>query len=235
MNKKKKLIELREVCKVYDMGADNVVQALHKFSLDIYEGEFLAILGPSGSGKSTLLHMMGLLDVPSCGEIFVDDVFINEMTEDETAYFRGKKVGFVFQVFNLIPSLDALQNVALPMMIYDEGKDEREGRAFKLLKDMGLKGREFHKPMELSGGQRQRVAIARSLANDPPIIFADEPTGNLDSKTGDEIIKLFKELNDKGKTIVMVTHNEELTKYCDRIVYILDGRLDEIRENKVKK
>jgi putative ABC transport system ATP-binding protein len=231
MKKEKKLIELKQVCKVYDMGNDNIVEALKKFSLDIYEGEFLAILGPSGSGKSTLLHMMGLLDVPSCGEIFVENVFINEMSEDETAYFRGIKVGFVFQVFNLIPSLNALENVTLPMMIYDVGKEKREKRAFKLLNDMGLKGRELHKPMELSGGQRQRVAVARALANDPPIIFADEPTGNLDTRTGDEIITLFKQLNEKGKTIVMVTHNEELTRYCDRIVYIKDGRIDSIREN----
>lgn len=228
---KKKLIELKEVCKVYDMGNENIVEALKKFDLDIYEGEFLAILGPSGSGKSTLLHMMGLLDVPSCGEIFVEGEYINEMSEDETAYFRGKKVGFVFQVFNLIPSLNSLENVVLPMMIYDVSKQEREKRALQLLGDIGLKGREFHKPMELSGGQRQRVAIARALANDPPIIFADEPTGNLDSKTGDEIITLFKELNEKGKTIVMVTHNEELTRYCDRIVYIRDGRIDSIEEN----
>jgi putative ABC transport system ATP-binding protein len=235
MKEKKKLIELKEVCKVYDMGKDNVVQALHKVSLDIYDGEFIAILGPSGSGKSTLLHMMGLLDVPSCGEIFVEDVFINEMSEDETAYFRGKKVGFVFQVFNLIPSLNALENVVLPMMIYDVDKFEREERAKKILSEIGLKGREYHKPMELSGGQRQRVAISRAMANNPTIIFADEPTGNLDSKTGDEILNLFKELNDKGKTIVMVTHNEELTKDCDRIIYILDGRIDNIKENKVKK
>ena len=232
-NGKKKLIEMKEVCKVYDMGNNNIVQALQKFNLDIYEGEFISILGPSGSGKSTLLHMMGLLDVPSCGEIFVENEFINEMSEDEMAYFRGKKVGFVFQVFNLIPSLNALENVTLPMMIYDMDKDEREKRGIELLDEMGLSGREKHKPMELSGGQRQRVAIARALANDPPIIFADEPTGNLDTKTGDEIITLFKELNEKGKTIVMVTHNEELTRYSDRIVYIKDGRLDKIVDNKV--
>lgn len=230
-NNRKKLIELKNVSKTYDMGNNNIVKALRDINLDIYEGEFLAVLGPSGSGKSTLLHMMGLLDVPTEGDIYVEGSYTNNLNEDEMAYFRGKKIGFIFQVFNLIPSLDSLENVVLPMMIYDVNKREREERAFSLLGEIGLKGREHHKPMELSGGQRQRVAIARSLANDPSILFADEPTGNLDTRTGDEIITLFKQLNSKGKTIVMVTHNEELTRYCDRIIYIKDGKIDSITLN----
>lgn len=223
-----KIIELEGVHKTYSMG-DVKVHALRGVTLHVHKGEYVSVLGPSGSGKSTLLHMMGLLDVPTQGKVFVDGVESAKMSEDEMAYVRGRKIGFVFQVFNLIPSLTALENVMLPMMIYDVEKKERERKACKLLEQLGMEKRANHKPMELSGGQMQRVAIARALANNPPIILADEPTGNLDSKTGDDVAEIFDALNKKGKTLIIVTHDEDIAKHADRIIKIRDGKLHAIR------
>ncbi len=224
-----RIIELLDVHKSYAMG-DAVVHALRGITLHVHRGEYISILGPSGSGKSTLLHMMGLLDVPTRGKVFVDRVDSANMSNDEMAHVRGKKIGFVFQVFNLVPSLTALENVMLPMMIYEVEKYEREKRAYELLERLGMENRALHKPMELSGGQRQRVAIARALANDPPIILADEPTGNLDSKTGDEVAEIFDELNKDGKTLIIVTHDKDIADHASRIIRIRDGTLHKMNK-----
>ncbi|MEM0437975.1 MAG: ABC transporter ATP-binding protein [Candidatus Micrarchaeia archaeon] len=219
------ILSLEGVSKEYVMGKDIVVSALCDVDLQVRRGEYVSVLGPSGSGKSTLLHIMGLLDLPTSGRVCIDGHCSWEMTEDERAYIRGKKIGFVFQVFNLVPSLTALENVALPMMIYNVPKEEREARATELLAQLGMGNRLDHKPNELSGGQRQRVAIARALANDPPIILADEPTGNLDSKTGEEVIGIFNELHRKGRTLIVVTHDEEIADHADRTIHIRDGMI----------
>ncbi len=229
MTEKKKhngpIIKLEEVWKIYQMGKVQV-NALRGSSLEIMPEEFVAIMGPSGSGKSTLMNLVGCLDIPSKGRIFLEGQDISELPESELAQIRGRIIGFVFQTFNLIPSLTALENVMLPMTFQGIQKYEREERAAKLLEMMGLEKRIHHKPTELSGGQQQRVAIARSLANDPDVILADEPTGNLDSKTGNEVMDMLTKLNKDGKTIVMVTHDHNLSKYADRIVNIMDGKIE---------
>ncbi|MCG2783383.1 MAG: ABC transporter ATP-binding protein [Candidatus Altiarchaeales archaeon] len=228
MTEKKKhngpIIKLEDVWKIYQMGKVQV-NALRGSSLEIMPGEFVAIMGPSGSGKSTLMNLVGCLDIPSKGRIFLEGQDISELEESELAQIRGRIIGFVFQTFNLIPSLTALENVMLPMTFQGIQRYEREERAAKLLEMMGLGKRIHHKPAELSGGQQQRVAIARSLANDPDVILADEPTGNLDSKTGNEVMDMLTKLNKDGKTIVMVTHDNNLSKYADRIVNIMDGKI----------
>lgn len=221
----KPIIELDNVCKVYKMG-EVEVPALKGLHMNIYPGEFVAIMGPSGSGKSTSMNMIGCLDVPTCGKILLDGADIAHMTESELAQIRGRKIGFIFQQFNLIPSLTALENVMLPMMFQETTKEQRIMRAKKLLELVDLGERVMHKPTEMSGGQQQRVAIARSLANDPSVILADEPTGNLDSKTGLNVIDFLKKLNkEEGKTIVMVTHDEDIAKHAERIVYLKDGKV----------
>jgi len=229
MTEKKKhngpIIKLEEVWKIYQMGKVQV-NALRGSSLEIMPEEFVAIMGPSGSGKSTLMNLVGCLDIPSKGRIFLEGQDISELPESELAQIRGRIIGFVFQTFNLIPSLTALENVMLPMTFQGIQRYEREERAAKLLEMMGLEKRIHHKPTELSGGQQQRVAIARSLANDPDVILADEPTGNLDSKTGNEVMDMLTKLNKDGKTIVMVTHDHNLSKYADRIVNIMDGKIE---------
>jgi len=203
------------------------VVALKNVNLRINKGEYIAVLGPSGSGKSTLLHMMGILDVPTSGKIYIEGREVSQLSEDERARIRGKKIGFVFQLFNLIPSLTALENAALPMMVYGVEKEERERRARELLEKLGLGERLNHKPSELSGGQRQRVAIARALANNPEVILADEPTGNLESKSGHEVVEIFTKLNKEGKTVVVVTHDEDIAKHARRIIRIKDGEVKE--------
>ncbi len=222
----KKQLELRNVCKNYEMG-DSVIHAVDGANLEVKEGDFIAIVGPSGSGKSTMMNLVGALDLATRGDIFLDNVNIEHLEESELAQIRGKKIGFIFQTFNLIPTQTALENVALPMMFQGIEKQERIERAKELLKKVGLGDRMEHLPGELSGGQRQRVAIARALANNPKIILADEPTGNLDTKTGEEIVKIFEELNKQGKTVIVVTHDDELAKKARKIVRLRDGRIVE--------
>ena len=222
---KKKIIELKNVRKTYQMG-EVQVHALRGVDSTIYEGEFVAIMGPSGSGKSTLMNMVGCLDTPSEGHVYLGDRDIAEMTEDELARARGKKIGFIFQKFNLIPYATAWENVELPAIFQSVCCTEREKEAKKYLSKVGLGKRANHLPSELSGGEQQRVAIARSLMTDPAVILADEPTGNLDSKTGREIMDLLVELNKEGKTIVMVTHDAKTAKRAGRIIRILDGKID---------
>ena len=217
------IIDLENVKKTYEMG-DTTVEALKSSNVEIKEGEFVAVMGPSGSGKSTLMNMIGALDTPTSGEVHVGDEAISQLGEDDLALLRSKKIGFIFQQFNLIPSMNATENVALPMLFRGIGKKERTQRAEEILERVGLGDRLHHMPSELSGGQRQRVSIARSLANNPEIILADEPTGNLDSETGENIMDLLTELNDEGKTIIMVTHDENDAKYADRIIKIVDGK-----------
>lgn len=217
------LIELTDVVKEYRMG-ENTVKALRGSDLEIESGDFVAIMGPSGSGKSTLMNMVGALDVPSSGRVELDDNNLSELSEDELALLRSEKVGFVFQKFNLIPSMTAQENVALPMLFRGVSRKKRMDRSKELLERMGLGDRLDHMPSELSGGQQQRVSIARALVNDPDIILADEPTGNLDTDTGDNVMDLLRELNEEeGKTIIMVTHDPHDAQYAEYIVDITDG------------
>jgi len=221
----KPVIELNQVSKTYKM--DEVeVKALNNVDLKINKKEFVAIMGPSGSGKSTLLHMVGCLDRPTEGKIILDGTDISRLNDSELARLRGNKLGFVFQFFNLYPTLSALENVELPMMIIEKNENEREERAMGLLKIVGMEKRSEHLPSQLSGGERQRIAIARALANDPSLILADEPTGNLDSKTGEEVMKFLNRLQEKEeKTIVMVTHESDIAEYAERIIYLKDGKI----------
>lgn len=223
---KQTLIELKQVAKYYEMGHD-LVKALDGINVKINQGDFVAIVGPSGSGKSTMMNMVGALDLPTKGVVYLDGEDITSFEESHLAQIRGNKIGFVFQTFNLIPTLTAAENIALPMIFQETGKQEREERVEKILKDVSLTHRRNHLPSELSGGERQRVAIGRALANNPEVILADEPTGNLDSKTGTEIMNLFKQLNKKGKTIILVTHDLNLIKYASKVLKIKDGKLED--------
>ncbi|MBU3924125.1 MAG: ABC transporter ATP-binding protein [Nanoarchaeota archaeon] len=226
--KRKELIRLRDVAKFYEMG-DSVVKALNKVNFKVYAGEFVAIMGPSGSGKSTAMNLVGSLDTPTHGTIYLDEHDISTLHESDLAQIRGQKIGFIFQSFNLIPNLTAKENVMLPMMFQGDDVDERSEKAEELLKLVELTDRMNHYPGELSGGQRQRVAIARSLANDPEVILADEPTGNLDTKTGAIVMEFLEKLNKEGKTIIMVTHDPELAKaHADVVYWLLDGELDKV-------
>ena len=230
--KNEKIIELKEVWKIYKMDEVDF-PALQGANLNVFKGEFLAIVGPSGSGKSTMLNAVGALDVPSKGEIFLDKRNIAHLHESDLAQIRGKKIGFVFQSFHLIPSLSTLENVMLPMTFQGISREERTKKAIELLKAVGLGDKLNNLPNQLSGGERQRVAIARALSNDPEVILADEPTGNLDSKTGIEILNLLKNLNKKnGKTLIIVTHDEKISKEADRIAYLEDGRVVNVQINK---
>ncbi len=217
-------IEMRNITKIYKMDSISVV-GVENINLKIGRGEFVCVMGPSGSGKSTMLHLIGCLDKPTSGRIFIDGIDVSKMSEDELADLRKEKIGFVFQFFNLYPTLTALENVELPMIIAEKDKHFRRKKALELLKIVGMEEFKDHLPSQLSGGQRQKIAIARALANNPPIILADEPTGNLDSKSGEEIMKIFKELNEKGKTIVVVTHNENVAKFAERIIRLKDGKI----------
>jgi len=216
------VVRVTEVKRVYFMGKVEV-NALRGINLKVEKGEFVSIMGPSGCGKSTLMHIVGCLDRPSSGHVHLDAVDIDELDDNSLAEIRNKKVGFVFQTFNLLPKLNAIENVELPLIYAGIGFDQRRKKAAELLEVVGLSDRLYHKPSELSGGQSQRVAIARSLANDPSIILADEPTGNLDSKSGDEIIHLFQELNSRGITLIIVTHDQEIANHSKRIVRLKDG------------
>ena len=204
----------------------NVVNALQKVDLDIYKNEYVALMGPSGSGKSTLMNLIGCLDSPTSGNYFLNGNDVSKMVDAELAEVRNKEIGFVFQTFNLLPRLSAHENVALPLVYAGLGKSERLEKAAHVLAQVGLADRMHHKPNELSGGQRQRVAVARALVNDPSIILADEPTGNLDSKTSREIIGLFEEIHDAGNTIILVTHEPDIAEFAHRVVRLKDGYVE---------
>jgi len=217
-------IALRDITKIYQMG-DTVVKALDGVTLDVAAGEFTAIMGPSGSGKSTLMNILGCLDRPTSGFYSLDGEEVATLSDDALAVIRNRKIGFVFQSFNLLPRMSALQNVALPMVYAGVELQTRIERATKALALGGLENRLHHKPNELSGGQRQRVAIARSLVNDPAIILADEPTGNLDTKSGNEIMEIFKDLNAQGRTVVLITHEPDIAANAKRVVHVRDGKI----------
>ncbi|NJD53617.1 MAG: ABC transporter ATP-binding protein [Candidatus Methanoperedens sp.] len=218
------VVVVENINKVYQLG-DMAVPVLKDVYLAIKKKEFVAIMGPSGSGKSSLLNLIGCLDRPSTGKIFIDDTDTSNLSDDELAKIRGRKIGFVFQNFNLLARLNALRNVELPMIYQEIPKQKRIERAKVLLRDVGLEDRILHRPTELSGGERQRVSIARALANEPSIILADEPTGNLDTKARDQIMKIFKNLHDQGRSIILVTHDIRTAQYADRTIRIEDGKI----------
>ncbi len=229
-----KIIELIGITRTYKMGAETI-HALRSVNVAINKNEYVALMGPSGSGKSTLMNLLGCLDTPSSGKYILNGIEVDKMLDNDLAEVRNKQIGFVFQTFNLLPRSTALENVMLPMVYAGLSKQERTNRALEVLEQVGLKERMQHKPNELSGGQRQRVAIARALVNRPAIILADEPTGNLDSKTSIEIMGLFEDIHKKGNTIVLVTHEEDIARYAHRIVRLKDGGVesDEINEKPI--
>ncbi len=220
-----KIIDTKNIAKRYIMGAE-IVDALKDISISINKGEFVAFMGPSGSGKSTLMNIIGCLDSPTSGSYILNHKDVSSMTENELAEVRNKEIGFVFQTFNLLPRQSSLENVALPLIYAGYGKTARTERAQKVLESVGLGDRSLHKPNELSGGQRQRVAIARALVNKPSILLADEPTGNLDTRTSYEIMQLFNDIHASGNTIIMVTHEEDIASYAHRIVRLRDGLIE---------
>lgn len=219
------LITIKEIGRKYVIGSE-VIHALKSVSLDINKGEFVALMGPSGSGKSTLMNILGCLDTPSSGTYILNGTDVSHMTDDALAEVRNQEIGFVFQTFNLLPRSTSLDNVALPLIYAGNSKKDRDARAAKALENVGLGNRMDHKPNELSGGQRQRVAVARALINDPSIILADEPTGNLDTKTSIEIMGLLEEIHSKGNTIILVTHEEDIAQHAHRIVRMRDGLIE---------
>ena len=229
------IIETSEISKVYQMGTTKV-DALKSISIKIHKGEYVAFMGPSGSGKSTLMNIIGCLDTPTNGTYVLNNHDVSDLSEDALADIRNKEIGFVFQTFNLLPRATSLENVALPLIYAGFNKEERTKKALESLESVNLENRATHKPNELSGGQRQRVAIARALVNDPSIILADEPTGNLDTKTSYDIMGLFSDLHDKGHTIIMVTHEDDIAHYAHRIIRLRDGLVesDIVNENVVR-
>jgi putative ABC transport system ATP-binding protein len=226
-----KIIETNHISKRYVMG-EEIIDALKDVTISVNKGEYVAFMGPSGSGKSTLMNIVGCLDTPSTGSYILNGQDVSTMSENELAAVRNKEIGFVFQTFNLLPRQSALENVALPLIYAGYSKSERTKIAMETLKGVGLDNRALHKPNELSGGQRQRVAIARALVNDPSILLADEPTGNLDTKTSYEIMDLFDQLHKKGNTIVMVTHEDDIAQYAHRIIRLRDGIVESDTVNK---
>lgn len=229
-----KLIKIEQLSKIYKMGLTQVI-ALQNITLEVKYNEYLAIMGPSGSGKTTLMSILGCLDTPTNGKFYLDNEDVSTMDDNQLAEIRNRKIGFVFQTFNLMPRANCIKNVELPLIYAGVPKEERIERAIKALENVGLKDRMYHKPPELSGGQRQRVAIARALVNNPSLIFADEPTGNLDTKTGEEIMKLFAELWRQGNTIILVTHEEDIARHAHRIIKLRDGEIidDYINNNPI--
>ena len=224
------VINLDKIVKNYYIGSI-VVEALRAVDIDIKTNEYVAIMGPSGSGKSTLMNLVGALDTPTSGEYILNGTDVSKMDDDRLAEIRNREIGFIFQTFNLLPRYTALENVMLPLVYAGIGKSERIAMATKTLTEVGLADRMEHRPNELSGGQRQRVAVARALVNSPSIILADEPTGNLDSKTSIDIMKLFGEIHNKGNTIILVTHEESIARYAHRIIRLIDGMIDKIEIN----
>jgi len=220
------VIALQQIIKSYDMGGAEEVQALRGVSISIHKNEYVAIMGPSGSGKSTLMNILGCLDTPTSGRYEFNGVNVSEMDDNQLARVRNKEIGFVFQTFNLLARSDSLHNVELPLIYGGVSSSDRKKLALEALQQVGLGDRVHHKPNELSGGQRQRVAIARALVNKPSIILADEPTGNLDSKTGDEIMSLFEEIHEKGNTVILVTHEEYIAEHAARIIRVRDGLIE---------
>jgi putative ABC transport system ATP-binding protein len=220
------MIRLDNVWKRYQMGKSEGLTVLKEIDFEVKQGEFIAINGPSGSGKSTVMHLIGALDSPSYGEVYLKEKNIGTMSKNSLAILRGSTIGFIFQQFNLLPTFSALENVMIPMELVNAPDREARERAEMLLTALGLQDRMKHKPTELSGGQQQRVAIARALANNPEIIIADEPTGNLDSATGKFVMDFLSKLNKEGKTIIMVTHEDELLRYASRVIYIRDGMIE---------
>ncbi|NND07676.1 MAG: ABC transporter ATP-binding protein [Saprospiraceae bacterium] len=227
------VIAVKNLSKVYQMGS-TVVKALQTIDLDIYPNEFVALMGPSGSGKSTLMNLLGCLDTPSNGEYLLSGEQVSEMDDDDLATIRNRRIGFVFQTFNLLPRLSALENVALPLVYAGLSKEARHQKAREVLDLVGLGDRVDHKPNELSGGQRQRVAVARALVNDPAIILADEPTGNLDTKTSNEIMDMFEKLHSEGNTIIVVTHEPDIAEHALRVVKLRDGLIESDQLNPPK-
>lgn len=221
----KAIIQTSEISKIYRMGSETV-KALKSISITVNKGEYVAFMGPSGSGKSTLMNIIGCLDTPTAGQYILNSHDVSDLSENELAEIRNKEIGFVFQTFNLLPRASSLENVALPLVYAGFSRSEREERAYQVLESVGLGDRAKHKPNELSGGQRQRVAIARALVNNPSIILADEPTGNLDSKTSYDIMNLFQDLHDAGNTIIMVTHEDDIAHYAHRIIRMRDGLVE---------
>lgn len=220
------MIRIKNLYKIYEMGEDKVY-ALDDLSLVIHQGEFTSIIGPSGSGKSTLMNIIGCLDTPTSGEYFLAGEEVSKLSENRLSEIRNEKIGFVFQKFNLLPKLSALENVELPLVYLGVAAKERKRRAEEALDNVGLLSRMKHLPTQMSGGQQQRVAIARALVTDPQIILADEPTGNLDSKTGEEVLKILQELNKKGRTVILITHDSHVAKSAKRVVEIMDGKIHE--------
>ncbi len=228
-----KIIDITDLRKTYIMGADTI-NALKSISLQIYKNEYVALMGPSGSGKSTLMNLLGCLDTPSSGQYFLNGTDVSQMTDSELAEVRNKQIGFVFQTFNLLPRMSSLENVALPLVYAGMKQAERIERAEKAMEAVGLKDRMMHKPNELSGGQRQRVAIARALVNDPAIILADEPTGNLDTKTSIEIMGIFEEIHKSGNTVILVTHEPDIAEHAHRIIRLRDGLIEsDVKNNHI--
>ena len=226
-----KMIQLKDIAKIYMVGGTIEVPALKSVTVDIAENEYVAIMGPSGSGKSTLMNVIGCLDTPTHGTYILNGQDVSTMEDDQLAEVRNKEIGFVFQTFNLLPRYDALGNVQLPLIYAGISKAERVERALQVIEHVGLTDRMHHKPNELSGGQRQRVAVARALVGKPSIILADEPTGNLDSKTSIDIMRLFSEIHDGGNTIVLVTHEEDIARYAHRIIRLRDGLVESDKPN----
>lgn len=226
------LIQTQDLCKFYQAG-ESEVHALDHVNLTVEAGEFVAIIGHSGSGKSTLMNMLGCLDVPTLGSYFLRGQDVSSMNDDELSDIRNREIGFIFQGFNLIPNLTALENVELPLIYRGVGKREREELALEALKMVGLEHRISHKPSEMSGGQQQRVAIARAIAAKPPVILGDEPTGNLDSRSTDEIMEVLKELHRGGRTVILITHDDEIAAQAKRVIRIKDGKIVEDYENEV--
>jgi putative ABC transport system ATP-binding protein len=228
------IIKTHALCKEYELGAETV-RAVRGVDLEIREGEFVALMGPSGSGKTTFMNLLGCLDTPTSGEYWLNGQVVSELSERRLARIRNKEIGFVFQTFNLLPRSTAVQNVELPLIYAGVASAERRRRAEEKLEMVGLGERMHHKPPELSGGQRQRVAIARALVNEPAILLADEPTGNLDSKTGEEVMAIFTELNDSGQTIILVTHEHDIAEHAKRQVHLRDGVIEKDFETEVRR